>query len=54
MEQERKCKEGIQILMRNFWKKCGEDVGDERTLEKKPVTVTGDWNWFCTEDSSLL
>lgn len=59
MEQEWKCKEGIQILMRNFWKKCGEDVGDARTiwqwtLEKMPVTVTGDWNWFCTDDSSLL
>jgi len=59
MQQEWKCKEDIRILMGNFWKKCAEDVRDARTtwqwiLEKKAVTVTGDYNWFNIEDSSLL
>jgi hypothetical protein len=36
-----------------------EDVRDARTtwqgiLEKKAVTVTGDYSWFSIEDSSLL
>lgn len=35
MEQEWKRKKGIQILMGNFWKKCVEDVRDERTT----------WQW---------
>lgn len=59
MQQEWKCKDGIRILLGNFWKKCAEDVGDERTtwqwiLEKKAVTVTCNYNWFSIEDSSLL
>lgn len=59
MQQELKCKDSIWILIGNFWKKCAEDVRDARTtwqciLEKKAVTVTGDYNWFSIEDSSLL
>lgn len=30
MKQEWKCKEGIRILMGNFWKKCVQDVRDAR------------------------
>lgn len=59
MQQEWKCKEVIQILMGNSWKKCVEDVGDARTtwqwiLEKQAVTVSGDWNRFSIDDWSLL